>query len=260
MPTFPNSTKLASPSYQSRPSTTICAPKGFAWRFFAPAHTYAVRPKWRFSSGLASRMTRASKPTPAMTANVTIQSAHVQLATLAREPDLDSGVDVLGNPEVRRKEVRGARRQDRDGCVGSGNDIDTALDHPITAPDEDRISALFERSAKLFGSLAALGNLEPEWIGDTVSLESFAQFREPPSRFLPECAMTATELMPGPGRKSTGTRAAASAARCSTCSGGATPTLRAIHAAKSATQIAPIPVTTPPATWMGWCSPGTRGK
>ena len=100
-----------------------------------------------------------------------VHVADVELAALALERRLDRAVDLLRDAEVRGEQVRGAGRHDRQRRVGSGEDVDAALDHAVAAPDEDQLRALVERRPDLLGSLAALVHLDPERIGHAVALE-----------------------------------------------------------------------------------------
>jgi len=47
-------------------------------------------------------------------------------------------------------------------------DVDAALHHPVAAPHEDELDALVERALYLCRGFLALGNLDPEWVGDSL--------------------------------------------------------------------------------------------
>ena len=163
----------------------------------------------------------------------------------AVQPDLDRLRDALRDAEVRGEQVRGPCRNDGHRRVRTGDDVDAPLHHPVAAPDEDQVGALLEGGPELLWCQTALRDFQPEWIVDAPAVE-----------LLPQRRKAAVEALARVCDDGDGAHAGTSAARRSACrTVRSSATLRAVRAAKSATQIAPTPISAPAITSMGWCSP-----
>jgi hypothetical protein len=108
----------------------------------------------------------------------------VQRAAIPVQPDPHRRGEVGGNMQVRREEIRGAGRKDRQHRLRPGHGVDAALDRPVAAPDEDHLGAVRQRPASILRRLAALRHLIPQRIGDSL-----------PRQHLPQLPQTATEVL-----------------------------------------------------------------
>ena len=123
----------------------------------------------------ASRIMRASKPAPAMTANRSpLTFAEIELAVGAVQPDAHGLGDVLRDAEVRREEVGGARRDDRDGASvpASASTVRCTMPSPPhtktrSAPSSTTRRACFG-ACLLFGTSYQIGSVDA-LVGENVS-------------------------------------------------------------------------------------------
>ena len=130
-------------------------------RFFAPAHTYAERPSACFISGVASRMTRASKPTPAMTANISPFSRPTSsLRRAPLSPTSTAASMCFGMPRFDANRFAVPAGTIAMVAFDAGDDVDATLHHSVAAPDEDQICALLRARTEPVRGLAALGHLD----------------------------------------------------------------------------------------------------
>src|SRR4029077_11685948 len=100
-----------------------------------------------------------------------VEPTDIEFAPLTAEADQDRLLDVLRDAEVRRQQIGGAGRQDREWRLRAGHRVDRALDRPVAAPDEEQIGAVRERTLHLLRREAALRYLDPDRIGDALALE-----------------------------------------------------------------------------------------
>ncbi len=91
----------------------------------------------------------------------------------------DGLLDVLRDVQIRRQEVRGAGRNDRDRDIASVESVDAPLHRPVASPYEDELRALLDRATELSGSLATLGHFVPERIRNALTLELASEFEQP---------------------------------------------------------------------------------
>ena len=181
--------QLASPSYHGAPSILIFALNGFARRFLraGPDVRGAAEPVLSVPS--ASLDHRGVEADAGHDREVlAVEASDVELAPLAVQPDRDGLLDVLRDAEVRREQVGGAGRQDRERCVRAGERVDAALHHPVAAPDEEQLGALGERRFDLLRRVRALRHLDPERVVDAL-----------PRQLAPQLGQAAAERLAGVG-------------------------------------------------------------
>ena len=107
-----------------------------------------------------------------------VDLADVETPPVAVQADRDRGADVLRYLEVRREQVRGAGRDDRERDVGAGHRVDAALHHAVAAPHEDQVGAGGERLADALRRHLRLRHLEPQRIDDAGGRQLVAQLAQ----------------------------------------------------------------------------------
>ena len=248
-PRLPSRTQVALPSYQSAPSTSISAPNALRAQVARPAPQVrrAADPLLEVV-GVADH--RRVEPGAGHHGEALLaEAADVEPPAIAAQPDGDGALDVRGDPEVGREQVRRAGRQDREARVGAGEHARctaapsrprprrTRARRPRRAPGRTCSGAFFA-----FGTSYQSGSSTPAASSTRRSSGS------PPSSVFSAWATTATFMRPA-ARGATWRTCASLRAAGACC---ATPAERQ---ANSSTSSAPMPMTSPPATSSGWCMP-----
>ena len=103
---------------------------------------------------------------------------------VAAKPDRHCLFDVLGNAEIACEKVRGSRRNDGESDIGARQHVNTSLNHSVTTPRKNELSAPVHRTLNLSRRLPALRNLAPERVVDPFRGESPAKLGEATSKCL----------------------------------------------------------------------------
>ena len=145
-PTFPNRMQLALPLYQGKAVDRDLGAKRFQAHVVGAASDVRDAPEPLLHAPVSriSNHRRVEAGAGHDREPLTVEAADVQPAALASKSDRDSLLDVLGDPEIGREEVRRSRGNDRERDRRTGENVNAALDHSVPAPGEDQLRALVE--------------------------------------------------------------------------------------------------------------------
>ena len=184
-PTFPARMHVTSPLNHFFAVDLDSGPDRTRRRCFAPVHTYAARPKRSFRRAVGITDHGGVEPGAGHHREVlAVHETEVERAAPTSEPDVDGGLDVFRDAEVRRRQFAVPA-----GITASGPVPPIASAHRCTMPSPPHTkssSAPSFRARRTLRRLPALGYLEPQ-ASDAAVVQTRRSSSSPPPSSCPMC-------------------------------------------------------------------------